>query len=125
MTSINLDELTLGQIREISGLCKNEKSKNIYSDFIGKYVIARTYSAGVHVGFLEEIDETKAILKDSQRIWKWEGAFTLSEIAKYGLSCNSKISESVEKILLTQAIEIIPCTKICIDSIKKTGVYKP
>lgn len=77
---------------------------------IGKNVIVRTYSAGVHFGTLASRDGKEAVLNDARRIWYWEGAFTLSAIALNGLGGNSKLSVAVPEILLTEAIEIIPCT---------------
>lgn len=78
---------------------------------IGKYVIVRTFSAGVHAGFLGERDGKEVVLTDTQRIWSWEGAFTLSEIAMMGLDeAKSKVSTPVLFNLLTEAIEVIQCS---------------
>lgn len=88
---------------------------------IGKYVVVRTYSAGVHVGVLSAKDGKEVTLTDSRRIWYWEGAFTLSAIAKSGVSKTSKLSVAVPEIDLTEAIEIIPCSEAaeaCLRSLK-------
>lgn len=77
---------------------------------VGKYVIVRTYSAGVHVGVLKSCDGTEAVLTDARRIWKWVGANTLSEISLRGVGDGSRVSDAVAEITLTQAIEIIPTT---------------
>lgn len=75
---------------------------------IGPEVLIRTYSAGVHVGTLEERNGTEVVLSNARRIWSWSGAFSLSEIATKGLDRkNSKISCDVPEIILTNAIEII------------------
>ena len=39
------------------------------NSFIGKYVIIRTYSAGVHVGTLVSQNGKEVMLKDTRRIW--------------------------------------------------------
>lgn len=79
---------------------------------VGKYCVIRTYSAGVHIGTVESVNGREVILKNARRIWKWHGAFTLSEVSLNGLdSENSRISETVKEILLTEAIEIIPATE--------------
>jgi hypothetical protein len=76
------------------------------------YVIIRTYSAGVHVGILESKKDKEVILSDARRIWRWYGANTLSEISLHGIDIQqSKVSEQVKLITLTEAIEIIECTK--------------
>ena len=87
---------------------------------IGEFVIARTYSAGVHCGTLEECNGTAVLLSNARRIWQWTEAFTLNEIANSGCGESSRISQPVPKILLTQAIEIIPCTKKAQTNLKRS-----
>lgn len=76
----------------------------------GKPVIVRTYSAGVHFGYLAAKNGKEVSLTGSRRIWYWKGANTLSEIALRGVGAGSKIAERVN-LVLTEAIEIIDCTK--------------
>lgn len=90
---------------------ENEESKMIGKEMIGKKIIVRTYSAGVHFGTLVSRDGREVVLQAARRIWYWEGAFTLSAVAKTGVGENSKLSVTVDEILLTEAIEIIPCTE--------------
>lgn len=77
-----------------------------------KYVLVRTYSAGVHVGYLKERVGKEVTLLSSRRIWYWSGAATLSQLAQSGTSNPSKCKfpEKVDKIVLTEAIEIIDVT---------------
>lgn len=77
---------------------------------IGQFVLVRTYSAGVHMGTLASLDGKQAVLKDVRRLWYWKGAKTLNEISQNGVGDGSKISEPVPEILLTEAIEVIPCS---------------
>ena len=74
-----------------------------------KRVLVRTYSAGVHYGTLVKRSGKEVVLANARRIWYWRGANTLHEISLRGLDKGSKVSESVESITLTEAIEIIPC----------------
>lgn len=75
-----------------------------------KAVIVRTYSAGVHFGYLAHHEGREVRLERSRRIWSWAGANTLSEIATSGLDIkNSRVAVPVT-IILTEAIEIIDCT---------------
>ncbi len=90
------------------------------SRFIGEFVIVRTYSAGVHMGILEECNGTAVILKDARRLWRWHGAFTLSEVSQNGCAEESRISQSVPMILLTQAIEVIPCSAKAEKNLKRS-----
>ena len=48
-------------------------------------VIVQTYSAGVHFGYLRRREGKEVELERSRRIWRWFGAWTLSEIANKGL----------------------------------------
>ena len=75
-----------------------------------KYVLVRTYSAGVHIGYLEHFEGMQVTLIKSRRIWSWVGALSCSELATCGPSepKKCKLSEEVPEITLTQAIEIIP-----------------
>lgn len=77
------------------------------------FVLIRTYSAGVHIGYLKNRDGSIVTLLDSRRIWSWVGAFTCSELAMYGVSAPaaSRLSTTVPEIILTEAVEIIPCTE--------------
>ena len=79
--------------------------------FEGKDVIVRTYSAGVHFGTLASREGKEVVLHNARRIWHWDGAFTLSAVAEKGVKNTSKLSVSVPEILLTEAIEIIPCSE--------------
>ena len=80
---------------------------------IGKYVIVRCRDAGVHCGFLESHLHRECVLTESRRLWYWKprkGKF-LSAVANHGLAKDSKVSEKVERIHLTENCEIIACTK--------------
>ena len=75
------------------------------------FVIVRTYSAGVHCGFLTFNQGKEVHLKDARRIWRWKGANTLNEVSIRGIDeVYSRISEAVDRIELLESIEIIPCT---------------
>ena len=78
----------------------------------GDYVIVRTYSAGVHAGYLEWRKGKEVELKNARRLWYWKGAASLSQVAGKGISDpkNCKFPAPIASIVLTEAIEIIPCT---------------
>lgn len=79
---------------------------------IGEFVLVRTFSAGVHCGKLEESNGTAVLLSDARRVWRWRGANSLHEMSLSGCSKEyTRISEPVARIMLTQAVEVIPCTK--------------
>ena len=90
-----------------------------------KYCIIRTYSAGVHAGYVKERNGKEVTLVQARRLWKWAGAFTLSEIALNGVGKpdECKFTVTVPEITLTEAIEIIPCTDKAYQSITEVDAY--
>ena len=79
--------------------------------FIGKFVVVRTVTAGVHTGTLEHLEDKTAVLSEARRVWRWNEANTLNELANKGCCMDySRISEPTAYIILTEAIEIIDAT---------------
>jgi hypothetical protein len=75
-----------------------------------KPVIVRTYSAGVHFGYLKRRDGKEVELQNSRRVHYWAGANSCSGLAAKGLDVKrSRVADPVN-IVLTEAIEIIDCT---------------
>ena len=75
----------------------------------GDKVLVRTQSAGVHFGELISRTGQEVHLKNARRLWSWKGALSLSEVSTKGVDIpNSKISESVEEIILPNMIELMP-----------------
>lgn len=90
-----------------------------------KPVIVRTFSAGVHFGYLVRRDGKEVELKNSRRIWRWYGANSCSGLASQGLSIEKSTVAAPVDIILTEAIEIISCTDNAVASIEAaTWVYK-
>lgn len=90
---------------------------------IGKYCIVRTYSAGVFAGILSSLEGKVGVIKNARRLWYWEGAASLSDLAVNGVSKpeNCKFPIEVDEIILTEIIEVIPATnkaKKSIDAVK-------
>ena len=87
--------------------------KNRYEKPAGNYVLVRTFSAGVHAGYLSFREGKEVTLQNTRRIWSWKGAASLSQIAGTGITKidECKIPAPIDSITLTEAIEIIPCTE--------------
>jgi hypothetical protein len=81
-------------------------------------VIVRTYSAGVHFGYLVKRDGKEVTLERSRRIWRWFGAWTLSEVATAGVNIEKSKIGSPVSIILTEAIEVIDCTPAAVASLE-------
>ncbi len=90
-----------------------------------QYCIIRTYSAGVHAGYLADRDGEEVVLVNARRIYYWAGAATLSEMANEGVAKpdECKFPATVAKIILTNAIEIIPCTERARVSLQNVPVW--
>lgn len=85
---------------------------------MNKAVLVRTYSAGVHFGYLVSREGKEVALERSRRIWRWYGANTLSEIATAGLDIiKSRVGAPVN-IVLTEAIEVIDCTPEAVENLE-------
>jgi len=101
------------EILTISGVEYLKKSDIITEELSTDYVIVRTYSAGVHAGYLKSKQRKEVVLQNTRRLWKWAGAFSLSEMALNGVTKPNecKFTVIIPEIILTEAIEIIPCSK--------------
>ena len=93
---------------------------------IGKHVIVRTYSAGVFAGILKSRDGKEVVMTDARRLWYWDGAASLSQLAIDGVSKpkTCKFPAPVASVLLTEAIEIIPTTDAARKSIDEVKVWE-
>lgn len=126
---MNIDELTIGEAKELACLFGKKESANSginCCSLTGKKVIIRTQSAGVHYGELSEKSGKEVILKNSRRLWYWKTTnkgISLSEVANTGVAKDSKVCALVDFIWL-EAIEIIPCTKEAIKNIEGQDEYK-
>jgi len=90
-----------------------------------KYVICRTYSAGVFAGYLESRNGQEVVMRKARRIFYWDGAASLSQLSVDGTSKpqNCKFPCEVDKVELLQAIEILECTKKAQDSIASVNIW--
>lgn len=91
-----------------------------------KYCIVRTQSAGVFAGYIESRNGQEVVVRKARRLWYWEGAASLSQMAEEGTSKPNacKFPQEVDRIELLQAIEILDCTKKAQDSIASVKVWK-
>ena len=118
-----MNEITINGITYIP---KDEATTMKVSTDDLRYCIIRTYSAGIHAGFVKERNGKEVTLLQARRLWQWAGAFTLSEIALNGVGKpdECKFAVTVPEITLTEAIEIIPCTDKAYNSITEVDDYE-
>lgn len=91
-----------------------------------RYVICRTYSAGVFAGYLQSRKGQEVVLIDARRIWYWSGAASLSQLAMEGTKdpANCKFPCAVDRVELLQAVEILDVTPQAEKSIRGVAVWK-
>lgn len=117
--NIDFDSLTLGQIKQLRSMFSGDVVNVTAHPFIGKYVIARCYSAGVHAGEVVSVDGENVILKDSRRLWSWKAkdGIALSGVAQNGITSESKVDVVNPIIALTGVCELIPTSDKAKESI--------
>ena len=126
---MKLDDLkkNINEINELKSILGINGFTTIESTETEKrYVIVRTYSAGVHAGTIVSHDGKQVTLENARRIWYWEGAASLSQMAMDGVSSpdDCKFSVPVNKIILSEAIEIIDTTDKAEKNIKSVKEWK-
>ena len=93
---------------------------------LGKKVIIRGDRSGVFFGEFVNKNGKEVELKNCRRLWYWDGAASISQIALDGVKYPSrcKFTVTVESIIITDVIEIIPCTDNAIESIESVNIWR-
>lgn len=89
-------------------------------------VIVRAREAGVFFGELKERDGDEVVMTNVRRIWYWDGAASLSQLAVDG-TCkpdNCRFTIYVPEMIILGVIEIITCTEKAIASIEGVKEWK-
>ena len=96
------------------------------NNFLNKKVIVRGDRSGVFFGTLVEREGKEVKLEKCRRIWYWDGAASISQLAKEGTKKpkNCKFTITVDSIVILDAIEIILCTDEAIKSIEGVDEWK-
>ena len=92
-----------------------------------KYCVIRTYSAGVHIGYVKEFGvkhPQHAKLLKSRRLHQWANACSLSQVAMDGVGSDSRIAMEIPEIELTDVIESIPCSEKAAEFFKGAKAWK-
>lgn len=91
-----------------------------------EYIMVRTNSAGVFAGYLKSKEGKEVVLQNARRLWYWDGAASLSQLAMEGTTKPDKCKFpcEVNEIILTEAIEIIKTTVKAKKSIDGVPIWK-
>lgn len=90
-----------------------------------KYII-RCDRAGVFYAEIKERRGSEADLVNARRLWYWDGAASLSQLAVEGVTAprNCKFTVTVPEMTVLGVIEIIPCTESAVNSIDGVAVWR-
>jgi len=93
---------------------------------IGRYAIVRGDRSGVFAGILAKKEGREVTLNKCRRLWYWDGAASISQLAKDGTTKpnDCKFTVSVDEILIIDTIEIIPCTENAQSNIEGVKIWK-
>ena len=90
-----------------------------------KYII-RGDRSGVFFGEIKERSGQEVTIRNARRLWYWDGAASLSQLAAAGVKAprNCKFTVTVEELTILDAIELIPCTEAAVKSINGVKEWK-
>lgn len=85
-----------------------------------KKVIVRGDRSGVFFGELVERNGSEVKLANCRRLWYWDGAASISQLAVNGTTTPSecKFTVTVPEIEILDVIEIIPCSDKAVNLLK-------
>jgi len=101
-------ELSVDELAKLIN-SQNQPAANGTHPMLGRRCLIRTYSAGVHIGDVVQVNGMEVLLHNALRLWKWEGGgLSLSAVAHDGIK-GGRLNRTGE-VYLTNVIEIIPTT---------------
>lgn len=91
-----------------------------------QYYIVRGDRSGVFSGNIKERKGREVTMTNVRRLWYWDGASSISQLAKEGTvrPDDCKFSVVVDEVLVLDAIEIDTCTEKAEASIKGVKEWK-
>ena len=90
------------------------------------YVIVRSYAAGCFAGYLVVKNGREVTMKKTRRLWYWDGASSLSQLAMEGVKKpkTCKFPCEVEDIMIDDVCEVIKATEKARKSIAGVEIWK-
>lgn len=97
-----------------------------HENIIGKKCIIRCNRAGVFFGTVARLEGHEAELHDVRRLWSWLGATDCLQMAAEGVKHpgECRFTVTVPLLVVTDAIEVTPCSDEAIRSIEGVKVWK-
>lgn len=91
---------------------------------IGKKCIIRCDRSGVFFGTLASLQGQTAELTNVRKIWYWEGANAVEQISRDGVNINSQLTVIVDAMVLTDVLQVLPCTDRAILNLESIEEWK-
>lgn len=124
---MNIEDLTIGQARQIAAMFGAQNSEENFTPHIGKRCIVRTYASGVFFATIIKQRDRMVEMRNCRRLWSWKAAegISLSAVAVDGVDpkkCDFPQPTGAHTVL--DALEIIPVTDKSAASIDATPVAR-
>lgn len=93
---------------------------------IGKNVIVRSNMAGIFFGILAKKTGQELTLQKVRKFYYFSGANTVEDLATQGAlnPDNCKLTSEVDELVISEYVQIIPCTKQAITNNKNIKTWK-
>lgn len=91
-----------------------------------EFKIVRGEKSGVFAGYIEKEEGRTVVIREARRLWYWDGAASLSELAESGTKKPSKCKfpTAVKKLKVLDAIEILDVTSKAKHSIDEVKIWE-
>ena len=91
-----------------------------------QYYVVRTNRAGVFFGKITEANKDEITMTDVRKIWHWDGACAVEQLALDGTSRphDCKFTVVIPEMTIAEPIQIIPCTEKATKSLSGVEVWK-
>ena len=91
-----------------------------------QYYIVRSDRAGVFFGKIKEASHDEVTMTDVRKIWHWEGACAVEQLALDGTKkpYDCKFTVNIPEMTIADPIQIIPCTEMATKSLSGVAVWQ-
>ena len=89
-----------------------------------QYYIVRSDRAGVFFGQIKKRNPNSIVMTNVRKIFYWDGAAAVEQIAIDGVNGNSKLTVVVAEMEIERAIQIIPCSEKSVKNLKGQKEWK-
>ena len=91
-----------------------------------KYFIVRANRAGVFFGQIKERNHDEVTMTNVRKLYYWDGACAVEELAMHGTKRphNCKFTIAIPEMVISDPIQVIPCTDEAVKSISEVKVWK-